>query len=148
MAVLCLGVGFVSGFFQKDSASDWFATLNQPIFNPPSWAFGIVWPILYVLIGAAAGILWSKPIGLRATHMALKLFLFQLILNGLWMPLFFGLHRIDLALIEIILLWVMILVTTIVFYGHSKLAGVLLVPYLLWVGFAVYLNAGYWFLNR
>ena len=148
MVALCLGVGFVSGFFQKDSVSGWYASLTQPMFNPPSWAFGIVWPILYVLMGIAAGILWSKPIGFRAVHAALKLFLFQLILNGLWMPLFFGLQRIDLALFEIILLWIMILITTIVFYVQSKPAGLLLVPYLLWISFAVYLNAGYWFLNR
>ena len=148
MVVLCLGVGFVSSFFQNDSVSGWYGTLTRPMFNPPSWAFGIVWPILYVLMGIAAGIMWNNPIGLKSLHTELKLFLFQLILNGLWMPLFFGLQRIDLALIEIILLWAMILVTTIVFYGHSKPAGVLLIPYLLWVSFAVYLNAGYWLLNR
>ena len=148
MVVLCLGVGFVSSFFQTGSVSGWYSTLDRPMFNPPGWAFGIVWPILYVMMGIAAGILWNKPIGLKSLHTALKLFLFQLVLNGLWMPLFFGLQRIDLALLEIIFLWIMILVTTIVFYGHSKSAGLLLIPYLLWVSFAVYLNAGYWILNR
>jgi len=148
MVVLCLGVGLVGSFFQDDSARIWYNGLAKPMFNPPSHIFGIIWPILYIIMGIAAGIIWNKPIELKSLHTALKFFLLQLILNGLWMPLFFGLQRIDLALVELVLLWIIILITAIVFYVHSKPAGLLLTPYLLWVSFAVYLNTGYWFLNR
>ena len=148
MAVLCCGVGLVSGLSTKNAVAGWYLTLIKPPLNPPSRIFGVIWPVLYVLMGIAAGILWNKALARNVLYTALGLFLFQLVLNGLWTPLFFGLQRIDLALIEIILLWVMILITTIVFYHCSKLAGVLLIPYLLWVSFAVYLNAGYWLLNR
>ncbi len=148
MIALCCGVGFTGVFFTKSSVSDWYATLTRPPLNPPAWAFGVVWPILYVLMGTAAGILWNKPIGRAAVRGALWLFLFQLLLNGLWTPLFFGLHRIDWALIEIGLLWISILATVIVFHVQSKPAGLLLLPYLAWVSFAVYLNAGFWYLNK
>ncbi len=148
MIALCCGVGFAGSFFTKDSVAGWYTTLTPPPLNPPAWVFGAVWLVLYILMGTAAGILWNKPIGRQAVHAALRLFLFQLVLNGLWMPLFFGLQRIDMALIEIILLWLSILATIIVFYVQLKPAGLLLLPYLAWVSFAVYLNAGFWLLNR
>lgn len=148
MIVLCSGVGVIGWVFTGNAVTDWYPTLKKPEFTPPSWLFGMVWPVLYVLMGVAAGILWNKPTGRKAVLIAMRLFLFQLILNGLWTPLFFGLHRIDLALIEIVILWITLLATTIVFYVQSEPAGVLLIPYLMWVSFAVYLNAGYWYLNQ
>jgi tryptophan-rich sensory protein len=148
MVILCCGVGVIGWFFTKESVADWYPTLQKPLYTPPSWAFGVVWPVLYVLMGLSAGILWNKPTGRKAVNAAIWLFLLQLVLNGLWTPLFFGLHEIQLALIEILLLWLILLITTIVFYIQSTLAGVLLTPYLLWISFAVYLNAGFWNLNR
>lgn len=148
MIVLCCGVGIIGWVITGDAVTEWYPALKKPAFTPPSWLFGMIWPVLYVLMGIAAGILWNKPTGRKAVLTAMRLFLFQLILNGLWTPLFFGLHRIDLALIEIIILWITLLATTIVFYVQSETAGVLLIPYLMWVSFAVYLNAGYWYLNQ
>ncbi|MBL7214637.1 MAG: tryptophan-rich sensory protein [Phycisphaerae bacterium] len=148
MVVLCCGVGVISGFSTKNAVAGWYTTLTKPPLNPPSWIFGVVWPVLYVLMGIAAGIVWNKPLAGKILYTALGIFLCQLILNGLWTPLFFGLHRIGWALFEIIALWGSILVTLIVFYFQSKLAGILLLPYLLWVAFAIYLNAGFWLLNR
>lgn len=148
MVLLCCGVGFVSGFLTKNAITDWYSMLQKPRYTPPSWAFGVVWPILYVLMGIAAGIVWNKPTGRKAAMTALRLFLLQLLLNGLWTPLFFGLHYLDWALVDLMVLWAVLLVTTIVFYVQSEAAGLLLTPYLVWVSFAVYLNAGFWYLNR
>lgn len=148
MLVLCLGVGFIGWLFTEDAVADWYGTLKKPAYTPPEWVFGVVWPILYVMMAIAAGILWNKPVGRKAVAGALRLFLLQLILNGLWTPLFFGMHEIVWALLDVILLWILLLVTTIVFYVQSKPAGLLLAPYLVWTGFAVYLNAGFLLLNR
>jgi len=131
-----------------DSVSTWYADLAKPSFNPPDWIFGVVWPILYVMMGVAAFLISNKGISSKQTKVALGLFVFQLILNGLWTPIFFGLHMMGLALAEIILLWVAILVTIFAFWRISKPATYLLIPYILWVSFAVVLNASLWHLNR
>ena len=109
---------------------------------------GIVWPILYVMMGVAAFLIWRKGIGSRQVRTALGLFLVQLVLNGLWTPIFFGLHMMGLALAEIILLWLAILATIVGFWRLSKVAACLLIPYILWVSFAIALNAALWNLNR
>ena len=87
---------------------------------PPGWAFGVVWPILYVMMGVAAFLIWNKGIRNRQIQVAWGLFVFQLVLNGLWTPLFFGLHMMGLALAEIILLWAAILVTMVASWRISK----------------------------
>jgi translocator protein len=126
---VCLLTGFVGSFSTMDSVSTWYADLSKPLFNPPGWAFGVVWPILYVMMGVAAFLIWNKGICSRQIKVALGLFVFQLVLNGLWTPIFFGLHMMGLALAEIILLWVAILVTIAAFWRISKPATYLLIPY-------------------
>jgi benzodiazapine receptor len=145
---ICLFIGFVGSFSTKDSISTWYADLAKPSFNPPDWVFGVVWPILYVMMGVAAFLISNNRISSKQTKVALVLFLFQLILNCLWTPIFFGLHMMGLALAEIILLWVAILFTIIAFWRLSKPASYLMVPYILWVSFAIVLNASLWHLNR
>lgn len=145
---VCLTVGGISGFATRDSVSGWYTTLTRPPLNPPARAFGIVWPVLYVLMGIAAGLVWARGLRAPGVKTALSVFGVQLLLNGLWSPLFFGLHWIGTALIEIVLLWAAIVWTVVLFRKVSAAAGVLLWPYLAWVTFAVYLNAGYWVLNR
>ena len=145
---ICLFIGFVGSFSTMDSVSTWYTDLVKPSFNPPDWAFGVVWPILYVMMGVAAFLIWNKGIISRRTKVALGLFVFQLVLNGLWTPIFFGLHMMGLALAEIILLWVAILLTIIAFWRISKPATYLLIPYILWVSFAIVLNASLWHLNQ
>jgi benzodiazapine receptor len=145
---LCLFTGFVGSFSTMDSVSTWYADLAKPSFNPPDWAFGVVWPILYVMMGVAAFLVWNMGIISSRTKVALGLFVFQLVLNGLWTPIFFGLHMMGLALAEIILLWIAILLTIIAFWRISKLATYLLIPYILWISFAIVLNASLWHLNR
>ena len=145
---VCLLTGFLGSFATMDSVSTWYADLSRPSFTPPDWAFGVVWPILYIIMGISAFIIWNKGFGSRQVKVALGLFVLQLVLNGLWTPIFFGLHMMALALAEIILLWATILMTILAFWRVSKTAAYLLLPYILWVSFAIALNAALWFLNR
>ncbi len=126
----------------------WYPTLVKPAFTPPGWVFGPVWTVLYLLMGAAAFLVWQKGLRLRAVRVALVWFLIQLVLNALWSPVFFGLHRIGWALVVIVLLWAAIVITIRCFSRVSSAAALLLIPYLLWVSFATALNAALWQLNR
>jgi len=145
---ICLLTGFVGSAFTMNSVKTWYADLSKPFFNPPDWAFGVVWPILYVMMGVAAFLIWNRGFGNKQVRIALGLFVAQLVLNGFWTPIFFGLHMIGLALAEIILLWLAILATIVGFWRLSKAAACLLIPYILWVSFAIALNAALWHLNR
>lgn len=125
----------------------WYAQLQPPPLTPPAWVFAPVWTLLYALMGLAAWLVWQRA-GLVAAARPLALFGLQLALNGLWSYFFFGLQRPGLALMDILALWLALLATLIAFRRSVPPAGVLLLPYLLWVTFAVYLNAGFWWLNR
>lgn len=124
----------------------WYAQLQKPWWNPPGWVFGPVWTTLYTLMAMSAWGVWRRG-GLPALRVPLGLFLTQLVLNTLWTPLFFGLHRIDLALLDIVLLWFTILATIIAFWRVHRLSAVLLFPYLAWVTFATGLTFTLWQLN-
>lgn len=126
---------------------EWYAALAKPSWNPPNWVFGPVWSLLYVLMGVSAWLVW-RQVGFGGAGLALSIFVFQLVLNGLWSYLFFGRQRIDLALYEIVALWGAILAVEILFWALNRLAGALLLPYLAWVGFAACLNLSLWLLNR
>lgn len=145
--IVCLGVGYASSFATQSSVNVWFPTLEKPFFNPPAWVFAPVWSLLYVLMGISAGIVWSQSIDLETKKKALTLFLTQLALNAAWSILFFGLRNPLLALIEIVLLWLLIRETYVVFKQINKTASYLLLPYLAWVSFAAILNAAIWWLN-
>jgi benzodiazapine receptor len=125
---------------------DWYAHLAKPAWNPPTWLFGPVWTTLYVMMAAAAWLVWRQG-GWRRQRRALGLFLVQWCLNALWTPLFFGLHRPGLAFVEIVLLWLALLATTVSFWRVRVVASVLLWPYLAWVSFAACLNFTLWRLN-
>ena len=142
--ILCLGVGGVSGFATVQSVQDWFPTLHKPFFNPPSWVFGPVWTLLYIMMAVAAWRVWLEG---SAVKLALNLFFIQLVLNFLWTIIFFGMKNIGLALIEIIALWIMIALTLRAFMKIAKPAGWMMAPYLAWVSFATLLNASIWWLN-
>ncbi|MCL4119605.1 UNVERIFIED_CONTAM: hypothetical protein GTU68_060950 [Idotea baltica] len=126
--------------------SDWFVELNKPAWNPPNWIFGPVWSWLYLMMAIAAWLVWRES-SLLKSRLALGWFGFHLILNILWSVLFFGLQQPGWAALEIVILWVSILVSIVLFSRHSKLAAGLLVPYLLWVTFASVLNYTIWSLN-
>ena len=140
---LCFAAAATAVFVSTDG---WYAGLQKPSWNPPSWLFGPAWSLLYILMAVAAWLVWREG-GWKAQGSALRLFLLQWFLNALWTPLFFGLHRPGLAFAEIILLWLAIAATLWSFWRVRKLAGLLLVPYLAWVTFATVLNFTIWRLN-
>lgn len=146
--IICLGVGSIGTIFTLSSIPTWYAGLTKPAFTPPNWLFGPAWTLLYALMGIAAYIIWAKGLNKREVRIAFSIFLAQLVLNAVWTPIFFGLHWLLLAFIEIIVLWLMILWTIIKFYRLSAPAGWLLLPYILWVSFAAALNLSVWLLNR
>ncbi|MFC4815935.1 MULTISPECIES: TspO/MBR family protein [unclassified Flavobacterium] len=146
--LICLTVGFLSSIPTRASIANWYPTLEKPIFNPPNWLFGPVWTILYILMGIACGIIWTRhQKNNTETKNALLVFAFQLILNALWSLLFFGLKNPLLAFIEIILLWLVLYETIKSFNKIDRFAGNLLYPYLIWVSFATILNGSIWYLN-
>ncbi|MEN9407517.1 MAG: hypothetical protein RLZZ455_733 [Candidatus Parcubacteria bacterium] len=141
--------GAVGSSFTFDSLSNWYPTLIKPSFQPPNYLFGPVWTTLYFLMGVAFYDVWVKHTGRSSNWLgAVTFFLIQIILNTLWSIVFFGLHQIGVALLVILVLWFMILLCIIAFSRVSKIAAILLVPYILWVSFASVLNAAIYFLNR
>ena len=125
---------------------EWYTGLVKPALTPPAWVFGPVWTLLYAMMATAAWLVWRRY-GLANAIGPLGLFLGQLALNALWSFLFFGLQRPGLALLDIAALWLAILASLIAFWRLHPPAGFLLLPYLLWVSFATYLNFQLWRLN-
>jgi benzodiazapine receptor len=146
--IVCLMVGYSASLVTKPSIETWYSTIEKPSFNPPNWIFMPVWTVLYIFMAVAAGLVWDKIKEQNETvKTALGFFLIQLTLNVIWSYLFFGLKNPMLALIEIALLLLMIYETYIKFGKINKIAGYLLIPYLVWVAFAAVLNASIWWLN-
>lgn len=144
--LLPLTVGAVAGIATASSVNGWYAMLHKPSFNPPNFIFGPVWTTLYILMGISLFIV-SGDREHAGRRRAFLIFGIQLTLNFLWSFLFFTFHSPGLAFAEIVLLWVSILVMIVVFYRIRPLAGLLQIPYLLWVSFASVLNASVFFLN-
>jgi benzodiazapine receptor len=138
-----MAAGWIGSRFMP---GEWYSALAKPTWTPPNAVFGPVWTVLYILMGVAAWLVWRR-VGFSGAPVALGLFLVQLVLNSLWSYLFFGAHRPDLAFVDIVALWLVILATTIGFWRVTLPAGVLLLPYLCWVGFASALNLQLWRLN-
>jgi len=146
--VIPLVVGGLGGIATAQSIPTWYQDLNKPAWNPPGWLFGPVWTVLYILMGIAAWLVWRQGWDNPQVQGALAIFGVQLLLNLFWSLIFFGLHSPGWAVLEIVILWGFILATTIQFYRLEPVAGLLLVPYQLWVTFATVLNATVWQLNR
>ncbi len=145
--LLCESVGFVGGFFTASSVGTWYSKLRKPALSPPNWVFGPVWTLLYFLMGVSLYILVTHDISDKKTKTALFFFALQLILNIGWSFFFFGLRNPIYAFFEIILLWTVIALTIITAYKVDRVAGLILIPYLVWTGFAAYLNYGIMRLN-
>lgn len=144
-AIACLLLGSLSGLLTIDSVTTWYPSILKPTWNPPSWIFGPVWTTLYIMMGVSVALIWHSKHPNRKRAMAF--FALQLILNLLWTPLFFGLNLIGWSFVEIIVLFLTISVTIMNFFKINKLSAWLLVPYLLWVGFATVLTGTIWTLN-
>jgi translocator protein len=139
--------GAIGSIFTLSAIPTWYAALQKPAWNPPAWIFGPVWTTLYVLMGIAAFLVWRKGWERKEVRVTLSVFGVQLVLNALWSIVFFGLHSPMWALVDIAALWIAIVWTMFVFYKIFRPAMYLLVPYLLWVSFASYLNYSIWILN-
>jgi benzodiazapine receptor len=145
--LFCQAAGFLGSLATTPSIAGWYKGLAKPSFNPPDGVFGPVWTTLYLLMGIALFLVWRLGLKTEGVQAAVIVFLIQLALNTLWSLLFFGLHQPFLAFVEIIVLWAFILWTMLKFFGLSRPAGWLLVPYLLWVSFAAVLNLFLWWGN-
>lgn len=128
------------------SAQTLYEQLAQPAWAPPPWVFGPVWSVLYALMAIAAWLVWRSA-EMRVVRTPLALFVVQLALNALWSWLFFAWRLGGFAFAEVLLLWILIVSTVIAFWRVRPVAGVLLIPYLLWVGFAAVLNLVLWQMN-
>lgn len=145
---VCFAAAGLGSLATYPSIPTWYATLNKPGFTPPNWVFGPAWTLLYLLMAVAAWLVWQKIEEDRpAVRGALIAFGLQLLANVLWSVVFFGYHSPLAGYAVIILLWLLILWTMIRFFRISKIAGWLLVPYLLWVTFASGLNLAVVLLN-
>lgn len=146
-ALIALAVTFGAAYIgSRFPVDEWYTALSKPSWNPPNWLFGPVWSLLYLLMAISVWLVWKKE-GLQAAIIPLGIFLLQLVLNAAWPWLFFGLHEMAIAFIEILALWVAILVCIILFWRITLISGILLLPYLLWVTFASVLNYNLWKLN-
>ena len=143
---LCVAVSGIGGAVTATSVDTWYQVLHKPPFNPPDWAFAPVWTTLYVLMAIAGWRVWRHTRS-DARRKALMVFAMQLGLNLAWSFLFFGFRQIGMALLEIVILLVVIIANTILFWRIDRLAGALFVPYVLWVAYALVLNAAIWLLN-
>ncbi len=142
-----LAAGWIGSIFTMPAIPTWYAGLTMPEFSPPAWVFGPVWTVLYILMGIALYLVWSKGWGHKNVQVATAIFGVQLVLNVLWSFVFFGMQAPFFAFIVILFLWVAILMTIVAFDRVSVPAAILLVPYFLWVSFAAYLNYGISVLN-
>jgi translocator protein len=139
-----LVVGALGSAVSEPNIHGWYDGLIRPGFAPPDGVFAPVWTALYVLIAGAAWRVW-RAVGLKTP--ALGAYAVQLALNLGWCVIFFGLHQIGAALAEIVILWLAVLMVTVLFWRADRLAGLMLLPYLAWTGFAAILNHGFWALN-
>lgn len=140
-------IGFTASMFTRPEIPGWYATLNKPSWNPPSWLFAPVWTTLYILMGIALWLVWKAEAPAKDKRIAYGLFAAQLVLNFFWSFIFFRMHETGWALVEIIIMWNLILLTILAFARFSSLASWLMVPYISWVSFATILNYTIWKLN-
>lgn len=148
--VISIALPFIAGgigsYFTYPAIDSWYRTLEKPSFSPPDFLFGPVWTILYILMGISFYLVWSSARS-KKREWAMKLFIFQLVLNASWSIVFFGLQNPLIGLINIVALWFGIILTIHIFSHISKSASYLLYPYIVWVTFAAVLNLAIVILN-
>ncbi len=144
--LICFAAAALGSVATTPNIPTWYATLAKPSWNPPNWLFGPVWTMLYISMAVAAWLVWRRG-GLQQARWPLTLFAVQLALNAAWSWIFFWYHMPGLACIEIVALLLAIAATTTTFWPRSKVAGMLMLPYLGWVAFAAVLNYSIWRLN-
>ena len=142
-----VGIGAIGGFFTAHSVDTWYTTLSKPSFNPPNWIFGPVWTVLYILTGISAYRVWQKRAQITHLPRTIAIYFIQLILSLMWSFIFFYARQTGIALIEISLLLAIVIIHARVFYQTDRTAGLLFIPYILWVSFAAVLTYSIYSLN-
>jgi benzodiazapine receptor len=145
--LICQAAGGLGSIFTSSSVSTWYPTLNKPDLTPPGWIIGLVWIFLFTLMGISLFLVWREGIGRMDVKIALFIFAAQLVVNILWSWAFFGIRSPLFGLEVIAVLWILILLTIVKFRMVSRVASLLLIPYILWVSFAAFLNFAIWRLN-
>ena len=144
--VICFAAAGLGSYFTGQSISTWYVTLQKPDWNPPNWIFGPVWSALYLMMAISIWFVWRNGTFFD-NPVVYILFALQLILNIAWSGIFFGVQQPGWAMVDILLLWILILLYILFSWPVSKMASILFMPYLLWVGFASVLNITIWQLN-
>jgi len=137
---VCLLAGYIGSYYTTPAIPTWYDTLQKPDLTPPSWVFAPVWTLLYILMGISLYLIIDTGLKTTEEKFGLILFLFQLAVNVGWSFFFFGLHSTFYGLLAIVLLWAVLLCTIIQVFRFSIPASILLIPYFVWVSFAMYLN--------
>jgi benzodiazapine receptor len=143
-----LVVAGIGSLFTLKAIPIWYAGLKKPPYTPPNRVFGPIWTTLYILMGISVFFVWKDGLAINGALLAFTLFWVQLTFNGLWSIIFFGMKSKVGGVITIITLWLLILTTIITSFRVSGWAGALLIPYIVWVSIASYLNIGIWLLNK
>jgi len=143
----CEGAGGIGATFTTPAIPTWYEALDKPAFTPPNAVFFPVWVTLYLLMGIAVFLIWRKGLKVEGVRPAFIIFWVQLVLNALWSVVFFGLKSPVAGVVVISLLWLAVLFTIIKFFQVSRVAGGLLIPYIIWLSIATYLNVMIWILN-
>ena len=145
--IVCQCAGLIGSLFTASAINGWFSELNHPSFTPPDWLYPPIWITGYLLIAIAAFLIWWRGLHIRPVRVAMILFLVQLFLGVVWAYILFGLQSVLFGLIAVMALWIVLLFTVIQFYKVSVAAGSLMIPYMVWVTFAIILNGSLYLLN-
>lgn len=140
--------GIIGSIFTAGSVASWYPTLLKPSFTPPGFYIGLIWIVLFTLMSISLFLIWSETPGNPVARIALYFFAAQLIVNVLWSVAFFGMQSPISGLVVIAFLWVLILITITKFWPINRNAALLLIPYIVWVSVAAYLNYSIWRLNQ
>ncbi|MDD4877004.1 MAG: tryptophan-rich sensory protein [Dehalococcoidales bacterium] len=146
--VATFAAGGIGSLFTFKAVPTWYQKLRKPPYTPPNRLFGPVWTILYILMGISVFLVWREGLATSSVMIAFILFWVQLVFNALWSVVFFGVKSKGGGIIIIIVLWILIMITIINSFRVSVWAGSLLIPYIVWVSIAAYLNIGIWALNK
>src|SRR4030043_300591 len=146
--LVSFAAGGIGSLFTFKAIPTWYAGLKKPPYTPPRWVFGPVWTTLYILMGISVFLVWQNGLGAKGALLTFTLFWAQLAFNAFWSIIFFGMKSKGGGVIIIIVLWLLILATMIASFQVSVWAGVLFIPYIMWVSIASYLNIGVWLMNK
>lgn len=144
-SVACLILGLLSGLSSSGQINGWYTTIYKPSWTPPNWIFGPVWTILYISMGIAIAIIWNSKDDYK--KQSLWFFAFHFLLNLSWSYFFFGMQMLGIGFIIILLMVLTLLIVIFLFYRIDRRAGYILIPYLMWISFAMALNAAIWIMN-